>query len=419
GYEPGVFRLFPSDEQGEALDLPYAEIELTPEEVGQYRPDGYGPGVIERMSNLLEQCFDSHRSTMAMVCDLLRAQSSAMAEQQRSSAEMMRVANETIRVANGVDALERTQPTPQVDVKQLAHTLADTLAVETASEQPAESWLNQFAKSPVFPMVVQLLQGFVQPIIATQQARMKAAAASAGSTEPSPRQQTQQSQPAPAPSPVPVSPRVAPASSQVAPASPQPAPASPQATTNSPIQPNPGQAEPTERVSPASPQSPEREVMPDDATCTSTLTTSLAEPALATPVRAQAPEVRTRDLTLPPDQTQETQISNCATQPTGGTEALPCTDQPYWVDPGLADISSETCDRSDGEQVQPAGAMHRDDREPDPPAKADPGSPGQAKLAPRVQSSPRIQPSAVEPINHVANKAPIAKNDSDEQEDGS
>lgn len=84
GYEPGVFRLFPSDEQGEALDLPYAEIELTPEEVGQYRPDGYGPGVVERMSTLLEQCFDSHRSTMAMVCDLLRAQSSAMAEQQRA-----------------------------------------------------------------------------------------------------------------------------------------------------------------------------------------------------------------------------------------------------------------------------------------------------------------------------------------------
>ena len=372
GYEPGVFRLFPSDEQGEALDLPYAEIELTPEEVGQYRPDGYGPGVVERMSTLLEQCFDSHRSTMAMVCDLLRAQSSAMAEQQRASAEMMRVANETIRVANGVDALERKQPTPQVDVEQLAYKLADTLAVETESEQPTESWLSQLAKSPLFPMVVQLLQGFVQPIIAAQQARMKAAAASNGSTEPSPRQQTQPS----------------PASS--------PAPASPQAASNSPIPPKPGQAKPTERVSPDSPQSPEREVVSDDATCTSTLTTSLAEPALATAVRSQAPEVRTRDLTLPPDQTQKTQISNCATQPTGGTEALTCPDQPLSGAPGLADSSTETCARSDGEQVQPDGAMHHDDHEPEPPAKADSGSPGQAQLAPRAQSSPQTQPSAVE-----------------------
>ena len=176
---PGRYFLVAVDEDGDALDCPQGEIEIAPGDFSPWSPTGSTVEVPARMFDLLEQMIETQKASQFAAQDMIRTLTASIVDQQRTAADLLRAANETIKVASGVDALERQLPAPEVNVEQLAEVLTEELAPDEDEEKPSEGWFTKFMTSPAFPMVANLVNGALQPFMAMQQARMKAAIAAA------------------------------------------------------------------------------------------------------------------------------------------------------------------------------------------------------------------------------------------------
>ena len=188
GNQPGVFRLFPSDDEGNELDTNYIEVELTAQEVGEMPGGDFQTHLMNRLFNWLESKEETSRQERVLLSDMNRSLTSAMVDQHRAVNELIRANKETIQVATGVDALERQLPAPQVDVYELANQLADVRSSDSdASENRDKGWFSQLLQSPAAPMFMQMVNGVAKPFMEMHQLRMKAAMAAMEPTpEPDP-----------------------------------------------------------------------------------------------------------------------------------------------------------------------------------------------------------------------------------------
>jgi hypothetical protein len=207
--EPGSYRLYPVDVQGNELS-PVACMELVPTEpaeLARLEPaetdSAATSAVVREVLDLCKHLVKSRDEHDAMLSRVLSTLVTTTATIQRSTAMLLGAANTTIQVANGVESLERQEPPEKLDVDELSRQLAEALTPEDEEDEESSSqppWFVQMLNGPVGVTLFQFLNGFLGAIAAKH-------AQSAAASGPAPRPPGAAPAPAPRPAAPPTEPR--------------------------------------------------------------------------------------------------------------------------------------------------------------------------------------------------------------------
>jgi hypothetical protein len=139
-----------------------------------------------RFFDLYERTLVSRDAQDQMMATVLTTLVTSTATIQQSTARLLNAANTTMTIANGVEALERQEPSApavEFDTEDLAEKLAAVLTPPTETKT-GKPWYVELLNGPLGTMAIQFLTNFVNGMMAAQQAAREAAPPGAGSPIP-------------------------------------------------------------------------------------------------------------------------------------------------------------------------------------------------------------------------------------------
>lgn len=111
GYAPGIYKLTMVTSQGEYVDGPVAYIEIHARNLAS-ESQSYG---LERAFMLYDRMAQSNEHKDRMMADMMKALVHSNVQLQQGAVNLLEASNTTTRVANGVERLERADPTVDVE----------------------------------------------------------------------------------------------------------------------------------------------------------------------------------------------------------------------------------------------------------------------------------------------------------------